>query len=165
MPSSPLDSTDGRLSSGVACHHSPWTAHTVRRRRALHAIIALGPAQTVGHRRAWHAIIASRQHTRSNDIGHGMQSSPLDCKHGRTTSGLAFHHRLWEAHTIERCRVWQAIIALGQQTRSNDVRHRMPSSPLGSTHGRTTSDIAFHHRLRAAHTVRRRRACHEITAL
>ena len=29
MPSSPLDGTNGRLSSGVTCHHSPWTAHTV----------------------------------------------------------------------------------------------------------------------------------------
>ena len=60
MPSSPLDNTDGRPSSGVACHHIPWTAHTVEQRRA------------------WHAIIASRQHTRSKVVGRGMPSSPLD---------------------------------------------------------------------------------------
>ena len=29
MPTSPLGSTNDRPSSGVACHHSPWTAHTV----------------------------------------------------------------------------------------------------------------------------------------
>ena len=35
-------SAAGRPLSGVACHHSPWTAHMVRRHRAWHAIIAFG---------------------------------------------------------------------------------------------------------------------------
>ena len=51
MPSSPLGSTDSRAASGVACHHRSWTA------------------QTVGRRRAWHAIIDLRQHTRSATSG------------------------------------------------------------------------------------------------
>ena len=72
----------GQPSSGVACHHNPWKAHTVKRRqawhaiiafgladtagrhRASHAIIAFGLADTVGRRRAWHAIFALGQHRR-----------------------------------------------------------------------------------------------------
>ena len=71
MPSSPLGSTHGRTTSGVACHHSPWTTNTVERRQALHAITAFG------------------QHTRSYNVGRGMPSSPFDGKHSRTTSGVA----------------------------------------------------------------------------
>ena len=29
LQNTPLDCTDGRTTSGVACHHLPWTAHTV----------------------------------------------------------------------------------------------------------------------------------------
>eukprot|EP01083_Nonionella_stella_P186823 685123_1 len=49
MPSSPFDSIDGRPSSGVACHHSPWTAQTVgRRRTCLHTTVGRGlPASVV----------------------------------------------------------------------------------------------------------------------
>ena len=135
MPSSPLGNTDGRTASGVACHHRPWTTHTVERRRA------------------WHTIIAIRQHTRSNDVGHGKTSPPLDSTHGRTTSGVACHHRLWEAQTVERFQAWHAIVAIGKHTRSNDIWRGMQSSPLGSTHGRTTLGVACHHRLWAAHRI------------
>ena len=135
MTSPPLDNTHGRTTSGVACHHRLWAAHTVKRRRAWNAIIALG----------WQ--------TRSNDIRHGMTPSPLASTHGRTTSGIAYHHRLWAAHTVKRRRAWHAIIALGRQTQSNDVRHGMPPSPLGITHGRTKSGVACHHRLWTADTV------------
>ena len=106
-------------------------------------------------RRAWNDIAAFGQHTRSdfrrdmrspplnntqwNDVGRGMPSSPLGSTHGRTTSGVACHHRLWEAHTVERHRAWHAIIALRRQTPSNDVQRGMPSPPLGSTNGRTMS--------------------------
>ena len=34
MPSSPLGSTHSRMMSGVACHHSPWTANTIEQRQA-----------------------------------------------------------------------------------------------------------------------------------
>ena len=91
--------------------------------------------------------------------------------------------RLWAAHTVERRRAWHAIIAfgladtvgqrqawhaiiaLGRQTWSNDVRRGMPSLPLGSTDGRMVSGVACHHRLWPAHTVKRRRAWHDITPL
>ena len=125
MPSSPLDSTDGRPPSGVACHHRPWTAQMVERRRTCHAIITLG------------------QHTRSDGVGRGMPSSPLGSTHGRTVSSVACKHRLWAAHTVERCRAWHAITAFGQHTQLNDVGHGMPSSPLGSTHGRTPSGLGM----------------------
>ena len=144
MPSPPLGSTHGRTTSGVALHHSSWTAHTVELRRA------------------WHAIIAFEQHTRSNDVGHGITSPPLDSTHGRTTSGVTCHHRLWTAHSVKRYFVCQVIIALGQHTRSNDVRRDMPSPPLDSTHDRTTSGVACRHLVWEAHTVERCRASHAI---
>ena len=146
MPSSPLDNKHGRTTSGVACNHLLWAAHTVERRQA------------------WHAITAFGQHTRSNDVGCGMPSSPKNSTNGQTTSGVACHHHLWAAHTVELRRAWHAIIAFGQHKRSNDVGCGMPSSPLGSTDGRTTSGVACHNRLKAAHTVERRRAWHDITA-
>uniref|UniRef100_A0A494G8R2 Uncharacterized protein n=1 Tax=Solanum lycopersicum TaxID=4081 RepID=A0A494G8R2_SOLLC len=198
MPSPPLDSTHGRITSSVACHNRPWTAHTVGRRRAwyeitalkLHAWLDYGGPHTVERRVAWHDIIAlelharaddirrgiisyplegkhgrmTSGHTRSNDVRRGMLSYPLDGKHGRTTSGVTCYHRLWEAHTVERRLAWHYITAFGQHTRSNDVGRDMPTppldslhAPLGSTHGRTTSS--------AAQTVQRRLALHDITAL
>ncbi len=125
LQNTPLGSTHGRTTSGVACHHRLWAAHTVERRRA------------------WHAIIAFGQHTRSNDVGRGMPSSPLGSTHGRTTSGVACHHRLW-AHTVERRLAWHAIFAFLQHTRSNDVGRGMPSSPFDSIDGRPSSGVACH---------------------
>ncbi|WP_353802562.1 hypothetical protein [Acinetobacter baumannii] len=49
----------------------------------------------------WHDITAFGQHTRLNDVGRGMPSSPLGSTHDQTTSGVACHHRRWAAHTIE----------------------------------------------------------------
>ena len=82
----------GQPSSGVACHHNPWKAHTVKRRQAWHAIIAFGLAHIVGRRRVWHAIIALGRQTRSNDVGHDMPSPLLDSIDGRMKSGVACHH-------------------------------------------------------------------------
>ena len=124
MTSSPLDSTHGHMKSGVTCHHCLWTAHTV----------GLGR-----QRRAWHDIIALGQHTRSDYVGRGMTSPPFDSTHGRTTSIVACHHRLWAAQTVERLRAWNTIIALEWQTWSNDVGRGMLSPPLDIAHGRTTS--------------------------
>ena len=146
MPSSRLGSIHGRMTSGVACHHRVWEAHTVERRQACHAIIAF------------------EQHKRSNNIERIMISPPLGCTHGRTTSGLACHHRLWATHTVERHRAWHDITALGLHSRSDDVGRDMPSSRLGSTHGRTTSCLACYHQLWAPKIVERRQACHDITA-
>ena len=112
-----------------------------------------------------HDITALAQHTRSNDDGRGTTSPPLDSTHGRTTSGMARHHRPWAAHTIERRRAWHAIIAIRKHTRSNDVGRDMPSPPLDNTLSRTTFNVASHHCGWAAHTIERRRAWHEITSL
>ena len=153
MPSPPLDSTQGRMTSCVACHHHLWAAHTVELRRA------------------WHAIIAFGKHKRSNHVGRGMPTSPLGSTHGRTTSGVACQHRLWATHMVERHRAWHDITSFAQRTRSNDVGRDMLSSPLESTHGRTTSGVACDHHLWAAQTVgpaikvKRRRAWHTLSPL
>ena len=127
--------------SGMAFHHRPWKALTVgnvgsgmkstpldrthgRQRRAWHDITALGlhtqsaMSGMAKHQRPW------RAHTVSI-VGRCMISPPLDSTHGHTTSGKACNHRLWAAHTVERRQAWHAIIALGRQTRSNDVRRDM----------------------------------------
>ena len=127
MPSLPLGSTHGRTTSSVACHHGPWTAHTIERRRALHASIAL------------------RQHTQSEDVGRGITSPPLDSTQGRTTSSVTCHHRLCTAHTVERRWAWHAIITFGQHKWSDSVGRGMPLSPLDGKHGRTKSVVACHH--------------------
>ena len=128
-------------------------------------IIAFGQADKVGRRKAWHNIIALGRETRSNDVERGMPSPPWDSTHGHTTSGVACHHRLLAAQTVIRRRPWHAITAVGQHTRSNDVRRDMPSPPLHSTHDRTTPGMACHHHLWAAQTVGRHRAWHAIVAL
>ena len=144
MPSSPLVGKHDQTTSGVACHHRLWAAHTVERRREWHHITAFGP------------------HTRSNDVGCGMPSSPLGSTHGRTTSGVACHHSTWTTNTIEQSRAWHAITAFGQHTRSNDVERGMPSWPLDSTHGRTTSGVACHHSPWTINMVKRHHARHAI---
>ena len=162
MTSPPLDNIHGRTTSGVACYNGPWTAHTVERHQA------------------WNAIIALRWQTRSNDVRRDMLLPPLASTYSRTTSGMACHHRLWTTHDQQR-RVWHDSAAFGQHTRSNirrdmrspplnntqsnDVGRGMPSSPLDSSHGQTTSSVACHHHLWAAYTIERRRAWHAIIAL
>ena len=74
MTSPPLDSTHDRTTSCVTCHHRLWTAYTIERRWA------------------WHAITTFGQHKWSNGVGRGMPLSPLDGKHGRTMSVVACHH-------------------------------------------------------------------------
>ena len=129
MPSPPLDNTHGRTTSGVACHHR------------------LRAAQMLERRRAWHDITALGLHTRSDNVERGMPSSSLGNTHGQTTSGMACHHLLWEAQTLERRQAWHDITALGLHARSDDGRCCMTSPSLESTHGR------------------QRRAWHDITAL
>ena len=181
MPSSPLGSTHGRTTSGVACHHSPWTANTMndvghgmpstpfnsthgRTTSGLTCHHRLWTSNTIERRPTWHTIISFGKHTRSKDIWRGMTSSSLKNTNGRTTSGMTCHHRLWTANTIKRCRVWPYITALGLQAWSDDIGRGMTSSPLDSTHGRMTSGEACHHRLWTAHTVGLRRVSHDVTA-
>ena len=132
---------------GVACEHHVWAAHTLDRRRASHYITFFG------------------QSTRSNNVGRDMPSAPLESAHGRTTSGVACHHHLWAAQTVEQLRAWHAII---RTCMANTVERRRvwhASSPLGSIHGRTTSSVACHHGPWIAHKVERRRAWHAIISL
>ena len=132
--------------------------------RAWHDITAIGQ-HTVGRRRAWHNITALGQHKWLDYVWRGMTSPPVYSTHGRTTSGVACHHRLWAIHTIERRLAGHAIIAHGRQTRSNDVRRDMPSPPLENAHSRTTSGVACPYCLWAAHTIELRWAWHAIIAL
>ena len=71
----------------------------------------------------------------------------MDGKHGQTMSGVTCHHRLWTTHTVERCRVWLYITALGLHAWSDDIGRGMTSPPFDSTHGRMTSGEARHHHL------------------
>ena len=118
--SQPLDSTHSQMTLGVACHHLLWTAHNVERHRALHAIFAFG------------------RHTRLNNVGRGMPSSPLGSTQGQTTLGVARHHNPWTARMVKQCQALHDITAFGKHTRSNDVKSGMQPSPLGSTNSRTT---------------------------
>ena len=163
MPSSPLESTHGATTSGMACHHIPWTANTVERCLAWLDFTTLGiharlddvrrgmtssPLDSTHgwQRRVLHYITALGLHARADDVGSGMTSPPLDSTHGRMTSGEACRHRLWTAHTVGLRRAWHDI------------------TPLDNTHRRTTSGVEWHHRPWAAHTVGLRRAWYDITA-
>ena len=105
---SPLESTHGRTTSSVTFHHRPWRAHTIALRRAWHAIIALG------------------QHTRLDDVGRGIPSSPLEIIHDQTMLGMACYHHPWTADMIRSRRVWHASMDLGKHTRSEYVVCDMP---------------------------------------
>ena len=88
----------------------------------------------------------------------------MDNTHGRTTLGMACHHRLWAAHTVKRRWAWNNITPFGQHTPSNNVGHDMPSPPLDSKHDQTMSGVALHHRPWTTSMVRRHRALHAIIA-
>uniref|UniRef100_A0A3Q7FLK9 Uncharacterized protein n=1 Tax=Solanum lycopersicum TaxID=4081 RepID=A0A3Q7FLK9_SOLLC len=180
MPSSPLGitqgSTHGRTTSSVACHHHPWAAHTIRSHQVWHAIIALGkhtqldgvgrgipssPLENIHDQTtsgvAWHNHHwEAHTHTQSDDIGRGIPSSLLGSTHDRMTLSVACHYHPWRAYTIGRRRVRYVIIALGQNTQSNDIARGIVASTLGNTHDRMTSGVAFYHHPREVHTVGRR---------
>lgn len=111
-----------------------------------------------------------------------MLSSPLESIHDQTMSGMACHRHSWTTHTIELHRVWHAITALRQHTRSDDVGRGMPSLPFDSSHGQTTlvwhatwtlgsthvwmmSILDCHHNLWPAYKDERSRAWNAIIAL
>ena len=146
MFSSPFDSTHGRLTSGLACPHGPWAAHTVNAERGITSLpvgytrgrmksgviwlLCLETVHTVGRHRTWHAIIAIGLHTRSNDVRRGMLSWSLAITHACTMSGVARHYRPCTA-----C------------TRSDNVEH------------------GIHHRHWTTYTIRLHRVWHVIIAL
>lgn len=137
---SPLNSTPDWTTSGVACNHLPWTAQMARRRQKLHARMGLG------------------QHKWSYDVRCYMPSSTLRITHDRMTPGMALSHGPWETHMVGRRRAWHGLVALGLHTPSDIVGHFMQSSPLGSTHNRTTLGVACNHRFWKAYTTEQRQA-------
>ena len=82
--------------------------------------------------------------------------------HNRSTSDVSCHHRPWIAHTNERCRAWNSIIALEPYTWSDNIRGGMPSSPLDIIDGQTTLGVACHHRPWTENAVEQRWAWHAI---
>ena len=117
MPSSPLGSTHGRTMSGVTSHHRLWTSSHSRTASGVGCHHRPLTENAVERCCAWHAIIAFGQNTRSNNVGRGITSPPLDSKHGRTTSGMACHHSPWTSTAVCHRRAWHAIIILGQHKR------------------------------------------------
>ena len=89
-----LRNTHGRSTPIFVCQHFHLTTTTIELCQASHAIIDLG------------------QHTRSNDVEHGMPSSTFDNTHGHTTSGEVCHHRPWTAHTVKQHQAWHAHMGL-----------------------------------------------------
>ena len=167
---------------GWACHYRSWTAHTVGGRQAWHDVTSLGQhsrsatscvafhhrpwtSHTVGRRKAWHDITTLGHHTWLNNVERAMPSSRLASTHDRTSSGMACHHHLWAAQTVERRQAWHEITAIGLHRRSDDVGCGMTSLPLDSTHSRMMLGVAWHHRPLTAHTVERRRGWHDIAVL
>ena len=159
----------------MVCPHGHLESHMVRRCRTFHAIFAFEQhtwlddvrhgmpsspliAHMVVQHRACHDIITLRHDTRSYDVGRGMPSSPLSSSQGRDMSGEACHHIPWTTYTVEKRRAFHAIVVFGLHTKSDDVRHGMPTCPLGSKHCLTTSGKTFHHRPWTTYKVRRRRA-------
>ena len=130
----------------MACHHCPWIAYMVRRRRAWHAILTLDKiygrtmsgvefhhipwtAHTIERRRVWHAIITHGQHTRSKELGCGILSSLLNRTDFRTTSNVASLHGPWVAHYRTVLRKACHLLPC-HHTRSSNIGHCMPLSPL-----------------------------------
>ena len=76
-----------------------------------------------------------------------MPSSPFGSTLFRMTSGVTFHHRPWEAHTVGR------------------RRQVMPSLLLESIHSRTTSSVESYYRPCTEHTIKCCWAWHACMAL
>uniref|UniRef100_A0A494G8H5 Uncharacterized protein n=1 Tax=Solanum lycopersicum TaxID=4081 RepID=A0A494G8H5_SOLLC len=81
MPSSTLESIHGRTMSGMAYYHRQWTTHTIGLRRVGKFYNGLWEAHIVSQHRPLNVIIALGRHTRSDYIGCGMLSSPLEIIH------------------------------------------------------------------------------------
>ena len=141
----PLDSKHGQRTSGGACHHSPWTAHTTRQRQE------------------WHAIVSIGVHTRIDYVRCAMLSSLLDNTSGRTKLGLDFGHYALRIHMTRRRLAWHAIITLGQQKQLEDFK-RGWSWSLQCTHRLTMLGLAFQFRLLKAYTNKYCQAWHAIIA-
>ena len=65
------------------------------------------------------------KNTPTDDVTLGMPLSAMCSTHGHTTSGMTCSYRPWAAHTGEQRRAWHAFIALGKNTRLDDVGREM----------------------------------------
>ena len=63
-----------------------------------------------------------------------MQTSPLDIKHGGTTSSVERHHRHFIEYMVRLRRSWHTIIEFRQHTRSNNIERGRPSLLLDNIH-------------------------------
>ena len=124
--------------SGVACNHRPWTTQIARPCRTSHARVGFG------------------KHKWSYDVRRDMPSYPLGITHNQMTPGMALSYDPWVTHIVARRRVSHGLIALGQHTPSDIIRHFMPSSSLGSTHDRTTLGVERIHSPCKAYTIEQR---------
>ena len=166
----------------MACHYGPWTERTVGQCRTWHAIIALGintQMDDVGRgmpssrlerthsmrRWVWNSMIVLGKHTWSDDIGRDMPSWPLDNTHGRIILCIEFHHSPLTANTNGLCRVWNVIITLEKNVRSDEITHGILLFPFDKTHDQTMSSVACHYSTWIAQTIGGLRAWRFIIAL
>ena len=130
MPTWTLGSTYGLMTLDMACSYFLRATHIDE---AGHDIPSSPLGSTHGrtmsevayHHRPWIAYMVGQRR-----VLHAILT--LDKLYGRTTSEAEFHCVPWTTHTVGRSRVWHAIIALGQHTRSDNVRCDIPSFPLES---------------------------------
>ena len=106
---------------------------------------SLSTAHMVIRRWTWHVIIFQGWHTQSIQVWYDIPLSPLDCTHWWTMSGMTCHHIPWTKHMVGRHWAWHAIIALWQDTRSDDVERGTPAKLLDSTHIRMMYNMACNH--------------------
>ena len=78
----------------------------------------------------WHEFISLVKHTRLDDVGRGMLSSPLESIQDQTTSGVACYHRPWTKYMIGQRKAWNASMAFGRYIWWHDVGRCMQLSPL-----------------------------------
>ena len=79
------------LDVGCGMSASLCTTQTDERRRALHAIIALGLPILL------------------DDMKRGMPTWPFRSTHGRMIVGVSCHLRIWATHMVGRRLAWHAI--------------------------------------------------------
>ena len=96
--------------------------------------------------------------TNTDDVGCDMPSLTLRSTIGQMTLGVASHQLPREAHTVEHCWAWHAIIPFGKNTWSYYVRCGLKSYTLDTTYSLKTSSISCYHRVLTSHTVGRRQA-------
>ena len=110
------------------------------------------------------SIIDLGHYTRLENVELDMPSSPLESTQSDYID-VERHHPLWSTQIVRRRPARHACMVLGQQTRSDDTKRGMQSSPLGKRCDHTTSGVACNHHSYAAHTIGQCWAGHPIIVL